>query len=233
MNNGYATSAVRQSELRAQRTAAVRAAGAVAVVRVASGHDALAAADALVAGDVLAIELTLTTPGALEVLHELRQRTAQPLVLGAGSVLTVADAQAAIEAGATFLVSPIFDARILAMAHEADVPAMPGAYTPTELFAAYRSGADVVKLFPADGLGVKYLRGVLAPMPFLPIMPTGGVTPENVGEWLQAGAVAVGLGSSLVDPRLIASGNLTAVTERARLTSNAVAAARATTTEAT
>ena len=215
------------SSLRAERTADVLRAGAVAVVRVRSADEAMAVSDALTAGGMQAIELTLTTPGALDVLRALRVRGGDALLLGAGSVLTVEDARAAIDAGASYIVSPVLDLDVMAVAHDADVPAMPGAYTPTELLVAYKAGADVVKLFPADGLGARYLRGLLAPMPFLPIMPTGGVTPDNIGDWLRAGAVAAGLGSALVDPSLVKSGDLATITARARQVVLGVTEARA------
>ncbi|MBL0940024.1 MAG: bifunctional 4-hydroxy-2-oxoglutarate aldolase/2-dehydro-3-deoxy-phosphogluconate aldolase [Gemmatimonadaceae bacterium] len=198
--------------------------GAVAVVRLNSVEQARDAVSALAEGGVSAIEVTLTTPGALSLITALAGR--EGLLVGAGSVLTAEQARQAVDAGARYVVSPVFDADVLATAHTYDVPALPGAYTPTEMMRAYLAGADLVKVFPADTLGPSYLKAVLAPMPFLELMPTGGVTPDNVGTWLGAGAVAVGLGGSLVDAKLVAARDWAALTARARRVSEAVAAAR-------
>lgn len=214
------------TETRAARTRAVERAAAVAVVRLDRADAIPQVADALVAGGVTAIELTLTTPGALEVMAALSGDARAAMVVGAGSVLSARQAEDAIAAGAAFLVSPVTDQAIREIAHAHDVPWMPGGYTPTELAAAARMGADVVKLFPADALGPRYLAAVLAPMPHLRVMPTGGVVPGNVAEWLAAGAVAVGLGSALVDPKLVAAGDFATITERARLASEGVQRAR-------
>jgi 2-dehydro-3-deoxyphosphogluconate aldolase/(4S)-4-hydroxy-2-oxoglutarate aldolase len=140
--------------------------------------------------------------------------------------LTAEQAEQAIHAGASFIVSPVTDAAVRDVAHAHGIPWLPGAYTANELLAAHRLGADIVKLFPADALGTKYLGAVLAPMPFLRLMPTGGVVPGNVGEWLDAGAVAVGLGSALVDPALVAAGDFASITARARTVRTAVEARR-------
>jgi 2-dehydro-3-deoxyphosphogluconate aldolase/(4S)-4-hydroxy-2-oxoglutarate aldolase len=202
----------------------VVAAGAVAVVRLPRADQLQDAVRAIADGGVIAIEVTLTTPGALAAIELLRRDPA--LCVGAGSVLDAVAAREAIAAGAEYLVSPIFDAEVLAVAHAHGAPMMPGAYTPTEIHAAHRAGADIVKVFPADGLGPSYLKGVLAPMPFLSLMPTGGVTPENAGSWIRAGAVAVGLGSALVDPALVAAGDWGTLTARAQQLRAQVVAAR-------
>jgi 2-dehydro-3-deoxyphosphogluconate aldolase/(4S)-4-hydroxy-2-oxoglutarate aldolase len=183
-------------------------------------------ADALAAGGVTAVEMTFTTAGALEAIEAMRRTAGDALLVGAGTVLDADTARRAIEAGATYIVSPVFRAEVVEEAHRQGVPAMPGAYTPTEILTAHEAGADVVKVFPADSLGPSYIRGVRAAMPFLRLMPTGGVTPDNVGEWLAAGAVAVGLGSALVDPTLVAAGDYATITARARAITTAVAAAR-------
>ena len=201
--------------------------GAVAVIRLQDASRVRDVAAALVDGGVHAIEVTLTTPGALSLI-ELLVKSDRSLMVGAGSVLSAQAAREAIEAGAGYVVSPVFDADLLATAHTYDIPAFPGAYTPTEMFRAYQAGADLVKVFPADALGPSYIKGVLAPMPFLEVMPTGGVTPDNVGIWIAAGGVAVGLGSALVDPALVHAGDFAAITTRARAVSDGIAAARAT-----
>lgn len=214
------------STTRAATVARLAALGVVAVVRLPDPARALDAVAALAAGGVTAIELTLTTPGALELLAALARTHGDALLLGAGSVLDAEQAERAVAAGARYVVSPVLRPAVIAAAHRGDAAALPGGYTPTELLAAHEAGADLVKLFPADGLGPGYLRAVRAPMPFLRLVPTGGATPETVGDWLRAGAVAVGLGSALVDPRLVAAARWDAIAERARTASAAAAAAR-------
>jgi 2-dehydro-3-deoxyphosphogluconate aldolase / (4S)-4-hydroxy-2-oxoglutarate aldolase len=211
---------------RAGRLHALLQCGAVAVVRLPSASSALDVVHALQEGGVNAIEVTLTTPGALETIRALRARSGSTLVVGAGSVLGADSARQCVDAGADFIVSPVLQHNVLEIAHRHDIPMLPGAFTPTEALAAYDAGADVVKIFPADALGPSYLRAMLAPMPFLPLMPTGGVTPANIDAWFAAGAVAVGLGSALVDPALVKAGDLGAITERARQVTAAVARVR-------
>lgn len=204
---------------------ALLARGAVAVLRLPSEDWGREAVQAVASGGVTAIEVTLTTPGALRLIEQLSAN--EQLLVGAGSVLSAEAAREAIDAGARYVVSPVFDPDVLATAHTYDVPALPGAFTPTEMLQAYKAGADLVKVFPADSFGPTYFKGVLAPMPFLELMPTGGVTPDNVGQWLDAGAVAVGLGSALIDPRLVATRDWPALTARARVVSEQVALQRA------
>ena len=214
------------SDARRATTDRLLAAGAVAVVRLPDAAHTLRAVEAIVDGGIVAIELTMTTPGALDVVETLAGRHDGALLVGAGSVLDAATARRAVDAGATFVVSPVFRAEVVLEAQRLGVPAMPGAFTPTEILDAHAAGADAVKVFPADTLGPAFIKGVLGPMPFLRLMPTGGVTPENVGSWLRAGAAAVGLGSALVDPKLVAAGDFGALRARARLTRDNVAAVR-------
>ncbi|HEU0055037.1 MAG TPA: bifunctional 4-hydroxy-2-oxoglutarate aldolase/2-dehydro-3-deoxy-phosphogluconate aldolase [Longimicrobium sp.] len=202
----------------------LEAAGAVAVVRLGDAEAAVRAARAVHAGGVSAVEVTLPTPGALEVIARLSEDDG--MLVGAGSVLDVESARRAVEAGARYLVSPVFLPQLVPVAEEAGVALMLGAFSPTEILAAYRAGADAVKVFPSDALGPAFIKGVLGPMPFLRIVPTGGVTPENAGDWLRAGAVAVGLGGALVDAKAVAAGDWDALTERARTTMASVAAGR-------
>ena len=199
---------------------------AVAVVRLSDTRRALDAIRAIADGGVTAIELTMTTPGALDLLEDLARWRDADLVLGAGTVLGADATRRAVDAGAAFVVSPVFLPAVIEEGHRVGVPVVSGAFTPTEIHAAHTAGADLVKVFPADTLGPSHIRGVLAPMPFLRLMPTGGVTAQNVGEWLRAGAVAVGLGSSLVDPTLVAAGDMAALAARARGVRDAVAEAR-------
>jgi 2-dehydro-3-deoxyphosphogluconate aldolase / (4S)-4-hydroxy-2-oxoglutarate aldolase len=207
-------------------TEALMDAGAVAVVRLPDISHGEVLARALLAGGMRAIEVTLTTDGALELIATLTTMFGDSLLIGAGSVLTADAARRAIDAGARYIVSPVFEPEVLTAAHAADVPALPGAFTPTEILRAYHAGADLVKVFPSDALGPDFVRSVLAPMPFLELMPTGGVTPENVGRWITAGAVAVGLGSALVDPALVSAGDFQPITERARTVTAGIAVAR-------
>ncbi len=203
-------------------------AGAVAVVRLPDASRGEAVVSALLSGGVRAIEVTMTTAGALDLIATLSASFGDALLLGAGSVLTEAHARQAIDAGARYVVSPVLDEAVIAAAHGHDIPALPGAFTPTEIVRAHHAGADLVKVFPADSLGPAYIRSVLAPMPFLELMPTGGVTPDNVGAWIAAGAVAVGLGSALVDPRLVSAGDFAGISARARVVTEGIAHARAT-----
>ncbi|HEX8430880.1 MAG TPA: bifunctional 4-hydroxy-2-oxoglutarate aldolase/2-dehydro-3-deoxy-phosphogluconate aldolase [Longimicrobium sp.] len=201
-----------ESQSREQTVATLRAIGAVAVLRMNDATRALRVVEAIHAGGVSAVEVTMTVPGALDVIAEVARSFAGEVVVGVGSVLDADTARRAIEAGASYVVSPVFKAEVLEEAHRHGVAAMPGAFTPTEILRAHEAGADVVKVFPADVLGVAFFKGVLAPMPFLNLMPTGGVTPENAGEWIRAGAVAVGAGSSLMDPALIANDDYAGLT---------------------
>ena len=197
-------------------TGEIIACGAIAVVRQKSTDGVLRAVEAIRAGGVRAIELTLTTPGAVELITQLRRELGDDLLAGMGSVLDAEQTRRAVEAGARYIVSPVFRRSVIDEAHRLGVPAMPAGFTPTEILDAHEAGADVVKITPADVLGPAFIKGVLAPMPFLRLMPTGGVTTENVGEWLRAGAVAVGVGSALVDAKLVAAGDFATLTERAR-----------------
>ena len=213
----------------APRTAIVEdliARGAVAVVRLKEADQAIRAIEACRAGGVSAVEVTVTTPGALELIAQVARTMADDVLVGVGSVLDPDTARRAVDAGARYVVSPVFQGEVVAEAHRLGVPALPGAFTPTEIFRAHEAGADVVKVFPSEALGPAFVRGVLAPMPFLRLMPTGGVTPDNAGEWVRAGVFAVGLGSALVDPRLVAAGDFAALTARARRLVENVAAAR-------
>lgn len=199
--------------------------GGVAVLRLRSANDAVDVIAALQAGGVSAIEVTVTTPDAMRIIEQASTRVPDAF-LGVGSVLGAETARHAVESGARFVVSPVFRPEVVAEAHRLGVPAGPGAFTPTEILRAHEAGADVVKIFPSEVLGLPFLKGVLAPMPFLKLMPTGGVTPDNAGDWIRAGAVAVGLGSALVDPALVANRDFAGITARARRLTDSIASAR-------
>ena len=147
--------------------------------------------------------------------------------LGVGSVVDPETARRAIDAGARYVVSPIYKPSVVKMAHEMDCPAMPGCFSPTEIFNAHQAGADIIKVFPADMLGMKYFKAIKAPMPQLNVMPTGGVTLTNAGDWLKHGACAVGVGSALVDKKAIAENRFDQLTENARILCDTIAQARA------
>lgn len=200
--------------------------GAVAVVRLRSTEAAIRVADALHAGGVSALEITVTVPDAFSVIAAITERFGSAVCVGVGTVLDVETVRGAVSAGAEYVVSPAFRPDVIAEAHRLGVPALPGAYTPTEMLTAHEAGADIVKVFPADTLGPSYLKSVLAPMPFLKLMPTGGVTPANVADWLTAGAVAVGLGGALVDAAVVERGDWAEITARARRVTDGVATAR-------
>lgn len=196
----------------------IHAARVVAVVRADSGDDAIAAARALVAGGVRAIEITFTVPDAAATIAKIANdpQLSDSLLLGAGTVTTVEQARAAIAAGAQFLVSPVALADVIAVAREHDVAMLPGALTPTEVFQAYQMGGDIIKIFPAARMGPDYLKDLRAPFPQIPLMPTGGVDAGNARQWLDAGAVALGAGGKLVDAAAMRSGQWDVLTERAR-----------------
>lgn len=190
----------------------------IAIVRVADADHLLPVAEALQAGGVEVIEFTLTTCGALEKLRAARRRFGEGLTLGAGTVLDAGAAQSAIEAGAQFIVAPNLNPAVIRLCHGPtyNVPVIPGALTPTEIVAAWDAGADLIKVFPASLGGPGYIREVLAPLPHVRLVPTGGVTAGNVVEFLSAGALAVGVGSALVDKMVVATSDWSALTERAR-----------------
>lgn len=188
---------------------------AIAVIRLSDPGKLIRVAEAIYNGGVKGIEITMTVPDAINVIRTAVKELGSRMNIGVGSVLDAGTAQRAIDAGASYVVSPIFKKEIIETAHKNDVPAMPGAFTPTEIQTAFEAGADIIKIFPADVVGMAFFKGVLAPMPHLKLMPTGGVTLSNAGEWLKAGACAVGVGSALLDKKAIDSGNYKILTDNA------------------
>ena len=203
-------------ERREEIVQAISDAGAVAVIRMTDAEKLARVVEAVREGGVTAVEITMTVPGALDQIAMLHRELGDSIQLGVGSVLTPEVAHQAIDAGASYVVSPVFKREIIAAAHERGVPAMPGCFTPTEALTATEAGADVIKIFPADVVGMPFFKGVLAPMPHLKLMPTGGVSLTNAGDWIRAGAVAVGVGSALLDNKAIAEGRYDQLTENAR-----------------
>jgi 2-dehydro-3-deoxyphosphogluconate aldolase/(4S)-4-hydroxy-2-oxoglutarate aldolase len=202
-------------------TEAIVGSGVVAVLRAASADGFAAVADVLVESGITAIEVTLTSRGAVGALAGLRRQLPPEAVVGAGTVLTADEAKAAVDAGAAFLVSPVLDLGIGSFG----VPFYPGGLTPTEIFQAARSGAPLVKLFPAAAVGPRYVKDLHGPLPDVRIMPTGGIGIGDVAAWLTAGASAVGLGGPLIGDAA-SGGSLTALADRARRAADAVAFAR-------
>lgn len=203
-------------------------AGVVAVLRAPSAELAVRMVQALVAGGVRGIEVTYSTPGAVDVVRTLDGLYGEEILLGMGTLTDVGQARQAQEAGARFIVSPHCDPRLGESMVATGLLVMIGAFTPSEIVSSWRLGADVVKLFPGSLGGPSYLRTLRGPFPDIPIMPTGGVTAENVGEWFAAGALAVGAGSELCPPALAREGRFEAISEGAQRFVQAVAAARRT-----
>ncbi|HSH95217.1 MAG TPA: bifunctional 4-hydroxy-2-oxoglutarate aldolase/2-dehydro-3-deoxy-phosphogluconate aldolase [Roseimicrobium sp.] len=200
--------------------------GLIAVVRAEKQEQALPLSKALIEGGVIAVEITMSTPNAIEAIRETKRATGDSGLIGVGTVLDVKTCQAAIDAGAEFVVSPITRPELVAVAKAAGVPIMLGAYTPTEAQLAYEAGADFIKIFPADTLGPAYIKSLRAPLPHLKIVPTGGVDVTNVGEFFKAGCTAVGIGSSLVSKAILKDNNWPALTALAKQFVAAANAAR-------
>ncbi|HSC28560.1 MAG TPA: bifunctional 4-hydroxy-2-oxoglutarate aldolase/2-dehydro-3-deoxy-phosphogluconate aldolase [Vicinamibacterales bacterium] len=192
---------------REQVTAAIERAGVVAVIRIKEPNRLRAVVDAIAEGGVRVLEVTMTVPGAPELIAGLAPEMPEGFLLGAGTVVNTETARRVIDAGARFVVSPVFRREVIAACHERDVPVVPGCFSPTEILDAWEAGADVVKVFPATALGPGFLKDVRGPLPDVKLMPTGGVTLDNAGDWIRAGAVAVGVGTALLDANAIASGS--------------------------
>jgi 2-dehydro-3-deoxyphosphogluconate aldolase/(4S)-4-hydroxy-2-oxoglutarate aldolase len=211
---------------RIQVVQAIEANGVVAVIRMKEPEKLRAVVDALAEGGVRALEVTMTVPRAIDMIAHLAPTLPEGFLLGAGTVLDAETARLAILAGAQFVVGPVFRPEVVAMCHRYDVAAMPGCFSPTEILAAWEAGADVVKVFPATALGPGFFKDVRGPLPQVKLMPTGGVTLDNAGDWIKAGAVAVGVGTALLDAKAIASGAFEVIAANARKIVANVQAAR-------
>jgi 2-dehydro-3-deoxyphosphogluconate aldolase / (4S)-4-hydroxy-2-oxoglutarate aldolase len=191
--------------------------GIVPVVRAASAQQAMQAADAVCAGGIPIVEITMTVPGAIDVIAQLVKSVGKDVLIGAGTVLDAEVAKRCIDAGADFLVSPGFDLATVQWARQQDKLMMAGALTPTEVIAAWKAGSDFVKIFPCGTVGgAKYIKALKAPLPQVPMVPTGGVNLETAAEFIQAGADALGIGGELVSVAACKSGNLSVITDAAR-----------------
>ena len=209
--------------------AALREGGIVPVIRADSADTALRIADALVAGGIRTLEITMTVPDAIGAIKAVADRFGSSVLLGAGTVTSRALAEGSLDAGAEFLVTPCVVPDVIAVAKERGVAVLPGAMTPTEVFTAWSSGGDIIKIFPASNVGgASYLKALKGPFPQIPLCPTGGVNLQTIGEFVKAGASAVGVGGELVSKAAIDAGDYGKITELAKQYVAALAAARGT-----
>jgi len=199
--------------------------GALGIIRVKGAQDLVQIAKALHAGGLSCLEITMTTPGALRAIEEARGELPE-VIMGAGTVLDAPTARQANLAGAQFLVTPTVSLDVIEVAHRYGVPVIPGAMTPTEILTCWEAGADMVKVFPAGVLGPGYIKAIRGPLPQIPLAPTGGITADNAGEFIRAGAALVCAGGWLVDKEAVATGHYEVLTERARRLMEAVGKAR-------
>lgn len=205
------------SDTRAELTARIESARIVAILRAGSDAGLVAGCRAMVAGGVRVAEVPLTVPNALGVISGIARGLGERVLIGAGSVLDGDGVKRAVDAGARFIVSPVVKSEVIETSHELGAACLPGALTPTEVQSAWELGADIVKVFPAHRVGGPgYIRELLAPLPHLKLMPTGGVRLETAREWLDAGAVCLGVGTSIVRPDLIGAGDWDGLTAHAR-----------------
>jgi 2-dehydro-3-deoxyphosphogluconate aldolase/(4S)-4-hydroxy-2-oxoglutarate aldolase len=209
-----------------ETTARITTGGIIAIIRLPSADALLPSAEALRDGGLTAIEFTLTSPGALNALERARSRLGRDILLGVGTVLTADQARDALRAGAEFLVAPNLNPAVIRAAREVDVAVVPGTFTPTEIVQAWELGASLVKVFPVSSVGPRYLQDLRGPLSHIPLVPTGGVTLENAGAFIQAGAAALGVGGELVSKELLERKAFREVAARAREFADTVTRAR-------
>ena len=201
---------------RSENLASIKACGVVAVLRADRPDALVQVAQAIGRGGIGAVEITMTTPGALDVIGECANRLGDEILLGAGTVLDPETARAAILAGAEYIVTPTLNPDVITLCRRYDKVIIPGALTPTEILTAWECGADIVKVFPATAVGSRYFKDVKAPLPQIELMPTGGVDLDNAGDFIRAGACAVAVGGNLVDMAAVAAGEWHVLTDTAR-----------------
>jgi len=201
--------------------------GVVAIIRVASAQEAVAVCGAIAKGGVKPIEITMTVPGAIDAIKELKSAMGDNVLLGAGTVLDPETARAVVLAGAEFVVCPTLNLEVIEVCRRYSKIVIPGAFTPTEILTAWEAGADIVKVFPATVGGPRYLRDIRGPLPQIRLMPVGGVNIDNTPDFIKAGAVAVAAGTSLVDGKAVSEGKYDIITENARKFVEVVKLARA------
>jgi 2-dehydro-3-deoxyphosphogluconate aldolase / (4S)-4-hydroxy-2-oxoglutarate aldolase len=214
------------SDIRKAIIDAVERAGIVAVIRIKEPTRLRAVVDALSEGGLTALEVTMTVPGAVGLIAELAPTMPKGFLLGAGTVTDADTVARVVDAGASFVVSPVLRRTVIEACHARDVAVMPGCFSPTEILDAWEAGADIVKVFPATALGPGYIKDIRGPLPQLKLMPTGGVTLDNAGDWIRAGAVAVGVGSALLDAKAVEEGRFDVLVNNARRIVASVASAR-------
>ena len=211
---------------RSENLASIKACGVVAVLRADRPNALVQVAQAIGRGGIGAVEITLTTPGALDAIGECANRLGDEILLGAGTVLDPETARAAILAGAEYIVTPTLNPDVITLCRRYDKVVIPGALTPTEILTAWECGADIVKVFPATAVGPRYFKDVKAPLPQIDLIPTGGVDLDNAGDFIRAGACAVAVGGNLVDKAAVAAGEWHVLTDTARKYVEAVRSAR-------
>ncbi len=211
---------------RSKNLAVIKACGVVAVLRADSPDALVQVAQAIGRGGIGAVEITMTTPGALDAIGECANRLGDEILLGAGTVLDSETARAAILAGAEYIVTPTLNPDVITLCRRYGKVVIPGALTPTEILTAWECGADIVKVFPATAVGPRYFKDVKAPLPQIDLMPTGGVDLDNAGDFIRAGACAVAVGGNLVDKAAVAAGEWQVLTDTARKYVDAVRNAR-------
>ena len=205
----------------------IRETGVIPVVRAKTADEAMRAIDAIREGGISVLEITMTVPGAVKLIEQVASRYGNDALVGAGTVLDPDTATACVSAGAQFVVTPALNVETIARCKELGVAIMPGALTPTEVLQAWNAGADFVKVFPAGAVGgANYLKALKAPLPHVELVPTGGVTINTAGDFIRAGAAALGVGSDLVDLNAIREGQAALITERAKQFINIVREAR-------
>jgi 2-dehydro-3-deoxyphosphogluconate aldolase/(4S)-4-hydroxy-2-oxoglutarate aldolase len=210
----------------------IREVGLVPIVRAPSAEEALLAAEAIVAGNIGILEITMTVPNAIQVIEKVANKFGDKLLLGAGTILDTETGRAALLAGAEFIVTPALNLQVIELARRYGKPIMPGALTPTEVLTAWQAGADIVKIFPCGPVGgAKYIKALKGPFPQIEMIPTGGVNLETTPDLIKAGAAAVAVGGELVDLKSLREGKFDGITANARLYLEAVRAARASMTK--
>ena len=190
--------------------------GVVAVIRLDGKEKLGDIINALSSGGISAMEITMTTPNAIEIIHDISQQVDDNFIIGAGTVLDSETARAVILAGAQFVVSPITNLDMIRTVHRYDKAVFPGAFTPTEILNAWENGADIVKVFPATALGPQFFKDIHGPLPQIRLTPTGGVSIENAAEFIRCGASCIGVGTALLNKKMIANSDWTALTENAK-----------------
>jgi 2-dehydro-3-deoxyphosphogluconate aldolase/(4S)-4-hydroxy-2-oxoglutarate aldolase len=206
----------------------IKSIGIIPVVRASSGDEALAAVEAIKAGGLSVLEITMTVPGAVGIIEQIAKRYGDEVLVGAGTVLTAETAKDCLRAGAQFVVSPALNLETIAFCRDAGCAIMPGALTPTEVVTAWSAGADMVKVFPCGAMGgASYIKSLKAPLPQIELVPTGGVSLSTAASFIEAGSAAIGVGADLVDIKAIRAGQSERITETTRAYIEAVRNARA------